>query len=474
MNVHIDSRKDASPRYRPDSLQPPSVIHRKASRGAVLFVVALIVLFVPFQIMAAAPQSAPVQSSQPSVDTQSKPVVLKIGAKGDLVTALQRTLNARLDASPELKVDGEFSDTTEEAVKKFQASRQLPASGEVGRETWQALGVLVWQDPPVPEPDVINNQTLTQSPPAPLDGPPLVTCKAWAIGDGKTGDLLWGHDADTRLGNASTTKIMTAYLVAKLAEEDPKVLDETVTFSRRADETIGSTADLKEGEKISAGELLYGLLLPSGNDASVAFAEHFGDRFEPVESSNGSPSPEDNYNRFVAAMNRAAAELGLKNTSYRNPNGLTHKEHYSSARDLLRLGWTAMQCPLLRPIFATRQHGTEVTSVSGYRRNVLWKNTNHLLPIEGFDGVKTGTTQQAGACLVSSGHRGDDHLMVVVLGATSGDARYVDSRNLYRWAWRQRDHGSATSSTSPASSPQKSDASGGSGPTTNRTTASEK
>jgi len=76
----------------------------------------------------------------------------------------------------------------------------------------------------------------------------------------------------------------------------------------------------------------------------------------------------------------------------------------------------------------------------GYRRNVVWKNTNRLLGISGFDGMKTGTTSAAGACLVSTGVRGDDRLLVVVLGSKSREARYVDSRNLYRWAWLQRGH----------------------------------
>ena len=95
------------------------------------------------------------------------------------------------------------------------------------------------------------------------------------------------------------------------------------------------------------------------------------------------------------------------------------------------------QIPFLQKVVSTPQRGATVTGPGGYERNVLWKNTNNLLKIEGYDGVKTGTTDAAGACLVSSGKRGDDSLIVVVLGAPSSDSRYVDSRNLYRWAWRQ-------------------------------------
>ncbi|HUE69546.1 MAG TPA: hypothetical protein VMP01_01550, partial [Pirellulaceae bacterium] len=82
--------------------------------------------------------------------------------------------------------------------------------------------------------------------------------------------------------------------------------------------------------------------------------------------------------------------------------------------------------------------GTRVMGPGGYQRNVLWKNTNRLLPIDGYDGVKTGTTDAAGACLVARGIRGQDELIVVVLGSASSAARYVDARNLFRWAWRQR------------------------------------
>ena len=91
-------------------------------------------------------------------------------------------------------------------------------------------------------------------------------------------------------------------------------------------------------------------------------------------------------------------------------------------------------------IAQTRQRGFRVTGPGGYARNIVWKNTNRLLPIRGYEGIKTGTTRAAGACLVSSARRGDDQLIVAVLGAQSSDARYVDARNLYRWAWLQLGH----------------------------------
>ncbi|HXG09773.1 MAG TPA: D-alanyl-D-alanine carboxypeptidase family protein [Gemmataceae bacterium] len=271
-----------------------------------------------------------------------------------------------------------------------------------------------------------------KKPADPLDGPPFVTAKAWAIGDGKTGELLWGFESATPRPIASTTKIMTAWIVLQLAARDARVLDEVVTFSERADRTIGSTAGVRAGEKLSVRELLYGLLLPSGNDAAVALAEHFGERFRPADEKT------DPVERFVAEMNRRAQALNLKETKYVDPNGLG--ANHASARDLLRLTWTALQDPLFGKYVQTRVHRCTVTQPDGTPREITWRNTNQLLDIEGYDGVKTGTTSAAGACLVSSGRRGNDHLLVVVLGATSPDARYVDTRNLFRWAWLQRGH----------------------------------
>jgi D-alanyl-D-alanine carboxypeptidase (penicillin-binding protein 5/6) len=380
-------------------------------------------------------------------DRLAPPEQLSEGAGGELVEALQRTLNARLSPSPELGIDGDFGPATRAAVVRFQAEQRLETTGIVGRETWQALGTLITGDQPVPEPDVVNAEPLETEPPDPLGGPPFVTAGAWAVADARTGDILWSDQAARRLDMASTTKIMTALVVLEVAEQDPRVLDEDVVFSRRADETRGSTSGLRAGERVSVRELLYGLMLPSGNDAAVALAEHFGGRFEPVSAprpdelaGGGGAPPHDPLEGFVAEMNRTARRLGLEDTQYANPHGLTASEHRSSARDLVRLAWTAMRNETFCDYARTRQHGVTVTGPGGYRRNVLWKNTNRLLPISGYEGVKTGTTSAAGACLVSCGTRGEDRLIVVVLGSASSAARYTDARNLYRWAWLQRGH----------------------------------
>ncbi len=381
-----------------------------------------------------------------SVTTAAQsPAELRQGANGELVQALQRTLNARSQPSPNLSVDGDFGPGTEAAVKAFQTAKGLEASGIVGPETFKALGPLVFADDPVPAPEEINGKELPKQPRESLDGPPLTTCKAWIVADAKTGQTLHGKNESDKLDIASTTKMMTAYIVCELARQDAKVLAEEVTFSEAADKTGGSTSAVRAGERLPVGELLYGLLLPSGNDASVAFAEHFGPRLAsgngPQASGGSQPAsggrepPESPARAFIAEMNRRATKLGMTSTHYENPHGLPARGHQSTCRDLATLAHAALQNPIFRQYVSTRQHGSKVTGQGGYERNIVWKNTNQLLAIDGYLGVKTGTTSAAGACLVSWGERNGKELIVVVLGSTSGDARYIDSRNLYRWAW---------------------------------------
>jgi len=355
--------------------------------------------------------------------------VLKSGATGFLVQALQRTLNARLKPSPKITIDGEFGPETETAVKRFQKEQGLKITGVVDAAMWPKLGVLVTSNSPGLSPTAVNGESLKREPAENLTDPPPVTCKAWAIANGKTGKLLHHKDGDKRLDIASTTKIMTAYIVTELARKNPKVLDEVVTYSVRADRTPGSTSGLLAGERATVREVLYGLMLPSGNDASVALAEHFGNRLSSDEKG-------DPLEAFVAEMNRTAKRLKMNETRYRNTHGLTAAGHKASARDLVKLAFAAMQNPLFRHYVNTRQHGTTVTGLGGYRRHVVWKNTNQLLKIDGYSGVKTGTTSAAGACLVSYGERNGQSRIVVVLGAVASPARYTDARNLFRWAWK--------------------------------------
>lgn len=384
------------------------------------------------------------QHFNPDSDATASPTIgpLRIGAQGLLVEGLQRTLNARSQPSPELGVDGDFGPATAAAVIAFQAARGLEANGVVGPETWAALGPMVEIDDSVDE--AADDLPLVKAAADPLEGTPFVTCKAWGVMDGTSGELIGGELPDVSLPNASTTKMMTAYLVIRFVNVHPEVLDERIEFSPRADQTIGSTAAIRTGESIAVRDLLYGLLLPSGNDAAVALAEHFGTRLAVANAPmSGDPAIDsDAYNQFVAAMNAAAMELGLTGTKYENPHGLQSEEHAATPRDLLRLARAALAFPLFQEIVNSARYECLVTGPGGYRRSVRWTNTNRLLAIEGYDGVKTGTTTLAGACLVSRGHRDGRTLLVAVLGSASSESRYTDTRNLFRWGWQQMLQGS--------------------------------
>lgn len=377
---------------------------------------------------------------------------LRSGASGELVEMLQRTLNQRLNLAPGLSVDGDFGPATETVVRQFQESASLPVTGIADAALWKALGPVA-EPQPVPAPEIVNAAEFSRRPADAFDDPPPVTCKAWSIVDESDGKTLWSHEADRPVDIASTTKIMTAWLVIRHAQKHPEILDEILTMSDRADQTLGSTSALRSGEQVSVREGLYGLLLPSGNDMSVALAEHFGARFarsaETAATDESEPSEEvDPLDLFVTAMNDEAARLGLDGTHFDNPHGLTSPTHLSTAANLAILARTAFSDPLLRQYVGTRKRGATAVSVSGYQRHVLWENTNQLLEIEGYQGLKTGTTEKAGACLVSVGERNGRRLIVVVLGSAASASRYADSRNLYRWAWQQLE------ATSPTPAPR--------------------
>ena len=229
----------------------------------------------------------------------------------------------------------------------------------------------------------------------------------------------------TRLPPASLAKLMTALVVL-----DSVRSADVVTVSRRAARARGARVGLTERMRMSAEDLVVAMLLASANDACLALAEHAA----------------GDADAFVARMNREAETLGLAQTRYFDPHGLGR--NHTSARDLTVLGRRVMQNEVFREIVRTRRHTYEVTDADGQRRTVVWNNTNRLLDMEGYDGIKTGTTSAAGACLVASGRRGTDHLYIVVLGSTSSDGA---RRRLHRstsspthtggpsrWSWPQK------------------------------------
>jgi D-alanyl-D-alanine carboxypeptidase (penicillin-binding protein 5/6) len=314
-----------------------------------------------------------------------------VGDNGADVEALQRGLNSRLGLEPPLDVDGDFGPATAEALRRFQRSRGLDPTGVADARTWESLGPIpAAGEADVPPPEVVNSQPDNRRPPELLTGPPFVSSKVWVVLNARTGAVLAGKDESKAVDMASTTKVMTALVALRRAKVEPALLDETVVFSERADKTTGSTAGVRAGERLPLRDLLYGLLLPSGNDASVAIGEHVGRRL-PDETTD------DPLDRFIAEMNRTAAELGLSETHYANTHGLTAAGHHTSPRDLARLSRVALDEPVFARCVNTARRGCVLTDAEGHTRNVVWKNTNRLLDTEGYDGVKTGTTGAAGS-----------------------------------------------------------------------------
>jgi D-alanyl-D-alanine carboxypeptidase len=241
-----------------------------------------------------------------------------------------------------------------------------------------------------------------------LPSPPDITARAAIVVDTGTGEVLFEQEADTQLPMASTTKIMTATLVLESLD-----LDEKVVVPQHAAGTAGSVANLQWGEVLTVEQLLYALMVPSGNDAAITLAEETA----------GSVSA------FVEMMNDKAEALGLSNTHFSNPNGLHLEDHYSSARDLATLTQYAMQDPTFRRIVDTPKYELPWPDGSFIRE---YKSGNVLLEkYPWVDGVKTGSTPYAGYCMVASGTYDGTSLVVVLLGAENDDVRWAEVEALF-------------------------------------------
>lgn len=227
--------------------------------------------------------------------------------------------------------------------------------------------------------------------------------------DAQNGALLYEKNAFIQMDPASTTKIMTALIVIEHGH-----LDRIVTVSKRADLTTGSSLHIRQGHQYTRLDLLRGMLLRSGNDASVALAE----------------SDAGSVTRFVAEMNVKAQQLGAFNTSYENTHGLTRPGHYTSAYDLAIITRAALEMPLFQEIVRSSQltirevHHNSARTIS---------NTNQLLyGFKGADGVKTGTTAAAGKCVVASATRNGRQLIAVILNSRN---RWEDAQRLLNWGF---------------------------------------
>jgi serine-type D-Ala-D-Ala carboxypeptidase (penicillin-binding protein 5/6) len=245
-------------------------------------------------------------------------------------------------------------------------------------------------------------------------GPP-VEARSWGLIDGRTGEVLISHAGNERLLIASTTKLMTAYVAMK---EMP--LDKVVRAPRYDSEFGESLMNLRPGQEISVRDLLYGLILRSGNDAAYTLA---------LRAAGSVP-------RFVDQMNRYAAALGLANTHYANPIGLDQKGNYSSALDLMTLTRRLLAIPAFAKISDSRE--ALLTSVDPPRRITT---INELLDDAPWvSGVKTGHTWGAAYVLVGSGTKEGTELISVAIGAPTDEARFADNLELLEWGFRQYRH----------------------------------
>jgi serine-type D-Ala-D-Ala carboxypeptidase (penicillin-binding protein 5/6) len=252
-------------------------------------------------------------------------------------------------------------------------------------------------------------------PPKPTSGP-AVEARAWTLIDARSGEVLVSHAAARHLPIASTTKLMTAWVVL---HELP--LDKIVHAAPYRDPEYGeSLMGLRAGERISVRDLLYGLILRSGNDAAHALAI----------AAAGTQA------RFVAQMNRYAAAMGLADTHYANPVGLDQRGNYSSAADLATLAQHLLRIPAFAKIADSRE--AELSSVRPPRRI---KTINELLEMAPWvTGVKTGHTFGAEYVLVGSGRRHGVELISVAIGAPTDEDRFSDDLDLLEYGFRQYRH----------------------------------
>lgn len=247
----------------------------------------------------------------------------------------------------------------------------------------------------------------------PVPSPPVIGAKSYLVIDATTGAELAALNPDERLAPASLTKLMAAYAVFKSLKEGQIALDDQVTISEKAWRTQGSRMFIEVGTQVSVQDLLLGMIVQSGNDASVALAEHVAGT-EAV---------------FAELMNRYAAQLGMRASQFRNANGLPAEDHYSTARDMAILARAIVnEFPEYYRWYSVREF-TYNGITQNNRNSLLWRDPS-------VDGMKTGHTDDAGYCLVSSAERDGMRLVAVVLGTASAKSRIDGSQALLNYGFR--------------------------------------
>jgi D-alanyl-D-alanine carboxypeptidase (penicillin-binding protein 5/6) len=247
----------------------------------------------------------------------------------------------------------------------------------------------------------------------PVPSAPELGARGYLLLDHNSGQTLASKNEHQRLEPASITKLMTAYASFRALRAGQINLDEEVLISEKAWRTAGSRMFIEVGTRVTIENLLQGMIVQSGNDASVALAEHLA----------GTEAT------FAQVMNQYAAELGMRDTQYQNATGLPAQDHFTSAADIARLAMAIIEeFPQYYGWYAQKEF--TYNNITQRNRNaLLWRDPS-------VDGMKTGMTDAAGYCLVSSARRDDMRLIAVVLGAKSSTARANDSQALLNYGFR--------------------------------------
>ncbi|MNF60395.1 D-alanyl-D-alanine carboxypeptidase (penicillin-binding protein 5/6) [Pseudomonas linyingensis] len=246
-----------------------------------------------------------------------------------------------------------------------------------------------------------------------VPAPPQLAAKAWLLMDADSGSVLVEQSGDERLPPASLTKLMTAYIATLEIRKGQISEKDLVTISEHAWRTGGSRMFVQVGTQVALGDLLHGIIIQSGNDASVAVAEHIA-------------GSED---AFADLMNTTAARLGMANSHFMNATGLPHPEHHSSPRDMALLARAIInEDPAHYAIYAQKEFLWN--NIKQPNRNLLlWRDKT-------VDGLKTGHTDEAGYCLVASAVREGQRLIAVVFGTNSEQARAAETQKLLTYGFR--------------------------------------
>ena len=247
----------------------------------------------------------------------------------------------------------------------------------------------------------------------PIPAPPQVAAKNYILVDASSGSVLAEKEADVQVEPASITKLMTSYVIYRELEEGRLSMDDMVTISEKAWRMGGSRMYVEVDKQVSMHDLMKGLIIQSGNDATVALAEHIA----------------GTERAFVDLMNQHAAKLGMANTYFMNSSGWPEEGHLTSARDISKLALAVIQ-EFPEHYAWYKEKVFTYNNIKQYNRNkLLWSD-------ESVDGIKTGHTESAGYCLVASAVRSDMRLISVVLGTDSEKSRASVSQSLLNYGFR--------------------------------------